>query len=336
MKVYSNYPLLHHNTMGIAATAARYVEYSDEAELAEALRGSRGSGGRLLFIGQGSNLLFTRDFDGTVMHGNIGGIEVVREDNDGCVVSAGAGVVWDDFVRWCLEHNLYGVENLSLIPGEVGAAAVQNIGAYGAEFCDVAEAVETIEAATGEARTFPLPECGYSYRHSFFKDHPGEYVVHHVRFRLSKRFVPQLKYGSLRKEFLSHGGSVDAGQIRRYVAEARRSKLPDPREAGNAGSFFMNPVVEPGKMRELLAAYPDIPHFASESGGEKIPAAWLIEQCGWKGRRVGNVGVYARQPLVIVNYGGATAREVAGLADRVMADVRAKFGIGLRPEVQYV
>lgn len=335
MKAYRDFPLLRHNTMGIAATAARYVEYSDEAELAEALR-SRGSGEKLLFIGQGSNLLFTRDFDGTVMHGNIGGIEVAREDDDSCVVSAGAGVAWDDFVRWCLEHSLYGVENLSLIPGEVGAAAVQNIGAYGAEFCDVAEAVETIEVATGEARTFSLPECGYSYRHSFFKDHPGQYAVHHVRLRLSKRFVPQLKYGSLRREFLSHGGPVDAGQIRQYVAEARRSKLPDPKETGNAGSFFMNPVVEPAKMRELLAAYPDVPHFASEGGGEKIPAAWLIEQCGWKGRRVGNVGVYARQPLVIVNYGGATGREVAELADRVMADVRAKFGISLRPEVQYV
>lgn len=334
MKIYSNYPLLHHNTMGIAATAAVYVEYSTEAELAEALHRRPGNK-RLLFIGQGSNLLFTRDFEGTVMHGSIGGIEVVEDKGDSCIVSAGAGVVWDDFVRWCLEHRLYGVENLSLIPGEVGAAAVQNIGAYGAEFSDVVEAVETIEVATGEARTFSRRECAYAYRHSFFKDHFEEYVVVRVRFRLSKHFVPLLKYGSLKKEFDSREGLADAGQIRQYVVEARQGKLPDPAEIGNAGSFFMNPVVGLEKMQELRTSYPEIPHFASE-GGEKIPAAWLIEQCGWKGRRVGNVGVYARQPLVIVNYGGATAKEVVELADRVVADVRDKFGISLKPEVQYV
>lgn len=335
MKVYSNFSLLHHNTMGIAATAAVYVEYSTEAELSEALR-RRARDEKLLFIGQGSNLLFTHDFEGTVMHGNIGGIEVVEDGDDSSIVRVGAGVVWDDFVCWCLEHRLYGVENLSLIPGEVGAAAVQNIGAYGAELSDVAEAVETIEVATGEARTFSRQECAYAYRHSFFKDHFEEYVVHHVRFRLSKHFVPLLKYGSLKKEFASREGSVDAGQIRQYVVAARQSKLPDPAEIGNAGSFFMNPVVEPAKMQSLRASYPDIPHFASEGGGEKIPAAWLIEQCGWKGRRVGNVGVYARQPLVIVNYGGATAKEVVEQAERVVADVRARFGINLKPEVQYI
>ena len=359
MKKYYDYQLADRNTFGISSKAAEFVEYYDVSELKDALRDMKlrkecgisgaacadsvagkdmaGERSRLdyLFLGGGSNLLFTGDFAGTVFHGNIKDIEVVENNSDYSLVRVGAAVVWDDFVKWSLGNSLYGAENLSLIPGETGASAVQNIGAYGVEVSEIIEKVETVSVEDLSERVFTNSECRYSYRRSFFKENYNRYVVHHVVFRLNHRFVPVLKYKALQQEFSAVANSVSAGEIRDYVIEMRRNKLPDPSEIGNAGSFFMNPVV-PREVFEVLAAeYPSLP-FYRQCEMFKIPAAWLIEQCGWKGRRVGNAGVCSRQPLVLVNYGGASADEIISLSERIVSDVREKFGIVLHPEVQFV
>ncbi len=338
MDVYENFPLLHHNTFAIEAKAARFVEYYSVKELKEALGdfgGKKGGIWRNLFVGQGSNLLFKRCFVGTVFHGNIRGVKVVADEGDSMLVSVGAGMLWDDFVAWCVDNNLYGAENLSLIPGEVGAAAVQNIGAYGSEVSGIIESVEALDTCSLEEKKFSAQDCRYSYRYSFFKDNPGKFAVHHVVFRLSRTFVPNLEYRALKNEFAGRAGGFAAKDVRDFVIGMRKSKLPDPKILGNAGSFFMNPVVSCERFAELQKAFPDIPHFATDKG-IKIPAAWLIQQCGWKGRRMGNAGVYEKQPLVIVNLGGATADEIVSLSKCVIDDVLRKFGITLKPEVQFV
>ena len=336
--MYENFPLLHHNTFAVEARAERFVEYSSVSELKEALGdfgGKECDVRRKLFVGQGSNLLFTKDFEGTVFHATISDVDMVADEGDSVLVSVGAGVVWDDFVAWCVDNNLYGAENLSLIPGEVGAAAVQNIGAYGSEVSGITESVEALDTCSLEEKKFPARDCGYSYRHSFFKDNPGKFAVHHVVFRLSRTFLPNLEYKALEKEFAGRAGRFAAKDVREFVVGMRRSKLPDPKILGNAGSFFMNPVVSCESFAELRKAFPDIPHFATDKG-IKIPAAWLIQQCGWKGRRMGNAGVYEKQPLVIVNLGGAKADEIVSLSKCVTDDVLRKFGITLKPEVQFV
>lgn len=338
MKVLENFSLLHHNTFAMDVKAKRFVEYQNVCELKEVLGrfgGNENRDSKKLFIGRGSNLLFTRDFDGTVFHGNISGVEVVRETDDHVLVSVGAGVVWDDFVAWCVDNNLYGAENLSLIPGEVGAAAVQNIGAYGCEASDIIESVETVDVSGLQDASFSVSQCRYAYRRSFFKENPGKYVVHHVVFRLSRKFIPNLEYKALEKEFGECVGNFGARDIREYVTDMRKSKLPDPKIYGNAGSFFMNPIVSDSLFRELQKAYPAIPHYTAD-GGIKIPAAWLIQQCDWKGKRRGNAGVYEKQPLVIINCGGAKAMEIAELSQCVIDDVRQKFNITLKPEVQFI
>ncbi len=338
MNVYENCSLLHHNTFAIEAKAARFVEYRSVSELKKALGdfgGKKGDVCRNLFVGQGSNLLFTKDFEGTVFHGSISDLNVADDEQGSVLVSVGAGMIWDDFVAWCVDNNLYGAENLSLIPGEVGAAAVQNIGAYGSEASDIIKTVEVIDARSLEEKRFSVQDCGYSYRHSFFKENPGKFVVHHVVFRLSRTFVPNLEYKALEKEFAGRAGKFGAKEVRNFVIGMRKSKLPDPKILGNAGSFFMNPVVTEGKFAELQKAFPDMPHFATDNG-IKIPAAWLIQQCGWKGRRMGKACVYEKQPLVIVNLGGATADEIVSLSQRVIDSVFQKFDIRLKPEVQFV
>lgn len=338
MKVYENYSLLHHNTFGIDARCRRFTEYETTDELREALAALRERPGEpFLHIGAGSNLLFTRDFPGTILHSAICGVSMAGGNADAVLLRVGAGEVWDDFVAHCVDGHLYGMENLSLIPGEVGAAAVQNIGAYGEEVERFIDCVETIEVATGKERVFTHDECRYGYRSSFFKgEGRGSYVVTHVVFRLSRRFSPELSYGALQKEMERRGmHDPTAAELRRLVVDIRRSKLPDPSERGNAGSFFVNPVVSEEKYRELAARYPDIPHYAMPDG-VKIPAGWMIEQCGWKGRSLGRTGVHDRQALVLVNLGGATGRDVVALSDAIRADVRDRFGIDLRPEVNFI
>lgn len=317
------------------------VEYRSADELRDALRTLAGTPGeRWLHIGQGSNLLFTGDYDGTILHSRLLGREAIGEAGDSVVVRAASGEDWDGFVRWCVWQGYYGLENLALIPGEVGASAVQNIGAYGAEAGDFIECVHAVDALTGESRTFSRAECGYAYRQSVFKTAlRGRYVITYVDYRLSRRFKPNLRYAALSRELEARGLSPDtvtAERLYEVVVEVRRAKLPDPQVTGSAGSFFMNPVISADDFARLAAAHPEVPHYDLPDGTVKIPAGWLIEQCGWKGRSLGHAGVYDKQALVLVNLGGATGQDIVRLSQAVQADVRGRFGIEICPEVNFI
>ena len=330
----SDYSLKGHNTFGIDARCKRFVEYAsvEEAqEVAALLRQS--SDEPFLVIGGGSNLLLTKDFEGSVVHSVCRGVAI-----DGCDVSCGSGETWDDVVSMTIAHGLYGAENLSLIPGDVGASAVQNIGAYGVEVKDLITAVEAVEIATGEVRTFTNADCQYAYRQSRFKgEWKGRYLITRVTYRLSTTFSPRLDYGNIRLELERRGLTAPtAQQLRDVIIDIRRAKLPDPAVTGNAGSFFMNPVVSRAKFEELLAQYPDMPHYFVDEEHEKIPAGWMIDQCGWKGRSLGPAGVHAKQALVLVNLGGATGADIVALCEAIRRDVHEKFGITISPEVNII
>lgn len=289
----------------------------------------------VLMIGGGSNLLFMGDFNGTVIHSTISTIEVLGHTGDNVHVKVGSGVVWDDFVAWCTVNGLWGVENLSAIPGEVGAAAVQNIGAYGVEAKDVIDTVQTICLEDGSERDFSNADCKYAYRQSIFKNElKGQYAVAYVIFKLSRKPQPKLGYGALGQEVERLGGPT-LNNIRQAVISIRDSKLPDPKILGNAGSFFMNPVVTGQEFDIIRNNHPDVPSYPAP-GGIKVPAGWLIEKCGWKGRSLGPAAVYDKQALVLVNKGGATGADIKHLADAIIADVKQKFGITLSTEVNYI
>ena len=325
------YSLLPYNTFGIDVSAARFLEYTSVEELKKLIvQGAVTT--PFLHIGGGSNLLFTKDYDGLILHSRIEGIEVTEEDAHSVSVRVGAGVVWDDFVAYCVEHGWYGAENLSLIPGEVGASAVQNIGAYGVEVKDLITSVETINMAR-EKRIYGVDECGYSYRKSLFKQPEMKTVfVTYVNFCLGKREHYTLDYGTIRQE-LEKYPVLNLETLRRVIIDIRQSKLPDPKVLGNAGSFFMNPIVPRRQFESLQREYPDMPHYDVDAGRVKIPAAWMIDRCGWKGKALGPAAVHGRQALVLVNSGGATGADIVALSDAVRASVREKFGIDIHPEV---
>lgn len=332
--IKQNYPLLTHNTFGIEATAACFIEYKSVAELRDLIVGGQIKP-PFLHIGGGSNLLFTKDYDGVILHSNIGGIEKTTETDDEVIVRVGAGVVWDDFVAYCVEHHWYGVENLSLIPGEVGASAVQNIGAYGVEVKDLITNVETMNIE-GVERVYPLDECLYAYRNSLFKRPEMKNIfVTYVCFRLSKREHYTLDYGTIRKE-LENYPEVNLETVRKVIIEIRKEKLPVPGVIGNAGSFFMNPIVPRVQFETLQKEYPKMPFYELEDGRVKIPAGWMIDQCGWKGKALGPVAVHNKQALVLVNCGGAKGADVIALSDAVRASVHDKFGIDIYPEVNFI
>ncbi len=340
MEIRTNHSLLEHNTFGIEVKASRFVEYASVDELVGFIRSlsqDGGAGRRLMHIGGGSNLLFTRDFDGTILHSAIKGVELVEADDakGEVLIRVGAGEVWDDFVAYAVRQGWYGVENLSIIPGEVGASAVQNIGAYGVEAKDVIERVETVALTDGQVRVFDASECEYGYRTSIFKTSlKGMYAVTHVVYRLSLTFRPQLGYGNLTAR-VDNLATLTAQALREIIIDVRNAKLPDPKIQGNAGSFFMNPVVGRDVFESIRREYPDMPYY-EVTDGVKIPAGWLIEQSGWKGRRLGRAGVHDKQALVLVNCGGATGQDVLALCDTVRADVRAKFGVDIHPEVNVI
>ncbi len=332
------YSLLHHNTFGIDAKCRDFREYTSEDELRKLLSELKGE--RILHIGGGSNLLFVNDyFDGCVLHSRIDGLTVAGSDENGVFLRVGAGCCWDDFVDYCVRSGYYGLENLSLIPGEVGASAVQNIGAYGAEACQRIETVGAIEVATGVKRVFRNDECAYSYRNSVFKNElRGRYIVTYVTYRLSLTFKPDLEYGAIKRMIADEGvkpEDVTAQQLRDTIIKIRREKLPDPHDIGSAGSFFMNPVVDTAVYESLAKQYPDMPHYDVD-GGVKIPAGWMIERCGWKGKSLGRAGVYPKQALVLVNNGGATGQDIVRLCNAIIDDVRGKFGITLHPEANFI
>lgn len=363
MNISENYSLLKRNTFGMDVSCAAYVEYGSVEELSEFFASGRQYDlpKPFLHIGGGSNILFDGDFPGTVFHSGIRFISELHHDGalpsesgvcaNGIVkVEAGAGTAWDDLCRWCAERGLWGPENLSGIPGETGAAAVQNIGAYGVELKDMVLEVRCFDTVTCSLKTFRQSECRYGYRDSIFKQSAkGRYIVTSAVFGLSASGIPRLEYGHVKsaveKALCEEGRkTLTPSLVRQVILGIRDSKLPDPSKIGNAGSFFKNPVV-PKVFYDKVEHYAkskygtdyEVPHFHAGSGFIKIPAAWLIEQCGWKGYREGNVGVYEKQPLVLVNLTGrATPDEIISLEKRISASVMHLFGIELVPEVEHV
>ena len=333
MKDLRDYSLLAHNTFGIDARCSRFLEYETAVEAQQVANILRETSIPYIIIGGGSNLLLTRDFPGIVVHSAIKGWDIA-----GCRMACGSGETWDDIVAISLQNGLYGAENLSLIPGDVGASAVQNIGAYGAEAKDFIREVHAIEIATGRLCVIDREDCQYGYRQSRFKQEwKNRFLITMVVYEFSDSFQPRLDYGNIRSE-LERRGIVEPTpqQLRQVIIDIRNAKLPDPKVQGNAGSFFMNPVVGRQKYEELAAQYPQMPHYTVDAQHEKIPAGWMIEQCGWKGKSLGRAGVHDKQALVLVNLGGATGQEVVGLCETIRHDVYEKFGIGILPEVNII
>ncbi|MBQ8442393.1 MAG: UDP-N-acetylmuramate dehydrogenase [Bacteroides sp.] len=337
MKIFRDYSLLPHNTFGMDVKASLFIEYDSVDELKEVLTRYVPEHTRWFPIGGGSNLLFTEDFPGVILHSAIKGMDVIHEDAEEIIVRVGAGEVWDDFVAAAVEKEWYGTENLSLIPGEVGASAVQNIGAYGVEAKDLIVEVETVEVTSGEIRIFKNEACGYAYRESVFKRSlKHRYIVTQVSYRLKKTPCFHLDYGNVRSELEKQGCALTLENVRRTIIAIRQSKLPDPMIQGNAGSFFMNPVVPREQFEALLAAYPQMPHYEMDAKNVKIPAAWMIDQCGWKGKQWGRAGVHDKQALVLVNLGGATGKEVIALSEAIQKSVYETFGVSISPEVNFI
>ena len=326
-----NYSLLRHNTFGIDAKCKRFIEYSSVEEAQQVAGMITDADQPLLILGGGSNLLLTGDYNGTVSHSGIRFLE----QTDECHVRCGSGFIWDDVVDYCVANNLYGAENLSIIPGEVGASAVRGVGAYGAEAKDLIECVEAVEIETGQICRFTNTECAYSYRQSKFKHAwKNRFLITAVTYKLSKTYNPKLDYGNIRVALAAKGiDNPTAMQLRETIIDIRNAKLPDPKVLGNAGSFFMNPVVSTHKYNQLAQQYVGMPHYTTDSEYEKIPAGWLIEQCGWKGKALGKAAVHNKQALVLVNCGGATGSEVVQLYKTIQHDVKQKFDIEIKPEV---
>ena len=337
MKDIKNYSLKDHNTFGIDARCKRFLEFEDDyeaVEVAEILRKSRQP---YIIIGGGSNLLLTKDFDGIVVRSGIKGHYF--EDDYFCErMTCGSGEVWDDMVAKSIEAGYYGMENLSLIPGDVGASAVQNIGAYGMEAKDLILCVWMIEISTGKPWMIGNEECEYGYRQSRFKkDWKDRFLITRVTYGLSKSFRPHLDYGNIRAELERKGiTEPTAQQLRDTIIDIRNAKLPDPKVEGNAGSFFMNPIISKEQFEQIREKYPTIPSYPINDTCVKVPAGWLIEQVGWKGRSLGPAAVYDRQALVLVNLGGATGADILSLYNSIQSAVRMEFGIELQSEVNFI
>ncbi|MCC8143283.1 MAG: UDP-N-acetylmuramate dehydrogenase [Tannerellaceae bacterium] len=336
MKIEENYSLEKHNTFHLPVKARWFMEYETEEELEKILRDEYFQECDSMHIGEGSNLLFLNDYSGIILHSAIKEMTVVEETAGAVLLRIGAGERWDDVVAYAVSNGLGGIENLSDIPGETGAAAVQNIGAYGVEIKDVIVSVEGYNQLSFEKKVFPVSACGYAYRYSIFKDPYQEpHIITHVTIRLLRPAVFKLEYGNLRQELEAYA-EVSLQNIRQAVKKVRWQKLPDPAELGNAGSFFMNPVIPAATFEQLKQQYPDMPFYPHAEGRVKVPAGWLIEQCGFKGKSHGGVGVYEKQALVLVNLGGATGHEIALVAESIRTAVQERFGIEMMPEVKYV
>lgn len=331
-----NFSLLSCNTFGIQANARYYTEPGEISELVEFLHSPLIKEHPLLILGGGSNMLFTRDFDGIVLHPAIKGIEKISETDMHIFIRTGAGENWDSFVARCVENEWSGIENLSWIPGTVGASPVQNIGAYGVEIMDFIDSVEGYYIKDAKKFRLTARECHFSYRNSIFKnDLRNRVVITHVNFRLNK--VPEFNttYPDLKREMDLHAETT-LQNIRQAVISIRKAKLPDPAETGNAGSFFKNPVIPAFQASNLKKFYPSIPLYPMNDGSVKISAAWLIEQSGWKGRNCGKAGTHKRQPLILVNLGGATGQDILECATRIQKAVKSQFAIGLEMEVNVI
>ncbi len=347
IKIFQNYDLTKLNTFGIFARAKFFVELEKESDLKELFLSSEFKNSPKLFLGGGSNVLFTKDFDGIVILNKIRGIEILKAPTkvgvpvevgkDFVFIKSMGGEMWQNLVEFAVSRGYWGIENLSLIPGTVGAAPIQNIGAYGVELKDILENVEAYSIENGEKKIFLKEECEFGYRDSVFKNKfKGKYFISAIVLKLSEKRNQHLRYRAL-QEFLDKNNiKVESSKdVSDAVMEIRKSKLPDPRVLGNAGSFFKNVFVSKQKLKDLLALYKNMPYYEEEENF-KVPAGWLIEQCGWKGKKVGNVGVHDKQALVLVNYGGATGEEVKSLSEQIISSVNSQFGLILEREVNLI
>lgn len=337
MQIQENISLKAYNTFGIDVSTRYFTEFHRDDDIEEFFSQPGEEQFPLLFLGGGSNVLFSKDFPGTVICVRTRGIFKLMEDKDHVYIRIAAGEVWDDVVKYAVNHNLGGIENLSLIPGLAGAGPIQNIGAYGVELRDVIYSIEVADIRARHFRAFRPQDCEFGYRTSLFKKKGKDrFLVTGLCLRLDKHPVLKLDYGDIRKELEAEGvGEPGISDVRKVIIAIRRRKLPDPAIIGNAGSFFMNPVISPGDYSDLLRENPGIPSY--RNGDEiKVPGAWLIEKCGWKGKRIGNAGVHMNQPLVLVNYGSASGREILHLAEAIIASIKDRFGITLETEVNII
>lgn len=337
-EILQNISLKPYNTFGLEAKAKYFVVFKSVEELKEILSKEKIKNERKLFLGGGSNILLMRDFDGLVLKNEIYGIENIFEDDSKVILKSGAGEVWHSFVLKSIDMGLSGLENLSLIPGTVGAAPMQNIGAYGVEIKDVFVSLEALNLDTLEIEQFNKEDCGFGYRESYFKHAgKGKYVIINVSFELSKISDFNVSYGAI-KETLDQMGVKDltTKAISEAVISIRKSKLPDPAKIGNSGSFFKNPEIPKTQYDIVVEAFPNMPHYVIDADTVKVPAGWLIEQAGWKGKRIGEIGVHTKQALVLVNYGGGKGQDLANLAYEIQASVLEKFGIKITPEVNFI
>ncbi|MBD80633.1 MAG: UDP-N-acetylenolpyruvoylglucosamine reductase [Crocinitomicaceae bacterium] len=339
MQVYDNYDLSELNSFGIAASCKHYCSVSSEEGLKEILNHPSYKNLSILPLGGGSNILLTKDFNGLVIKMDFGGIEKFMEDGDFYYVKVGAGINWHQFVLHCIDQNWSGVENLSLIPGNVGAAPMQNIGAYGVEVKDVIESVHFYDKEKQSNRVLKAPECEFGYRTSIFKTSlKGKVFITHVIFRLPKKIELKISYGAISQELADNNiVQPTIRDVSNAVIAIRSSKLPDPTKIGNAGSFFKNPVVSSQVARDLLKTYPDAPHYEVGNDQVKIPAGWLIEKAGWKGKTFDeSFGIHKNQALVLVNYQNATGLQIYDLSQNILEDIERRFGILLEREVNII
>lgn len=337
IELQENVSLKNYNTFGFDVKTRWYYRYTEINELIELIKNEKNKTVPLLVLGGGSNILLTSDFQGVVLHSAILGIDIVDESGDDVIVAVGAGVEWDSLVSWSVENGLGGLENLSLIPGSVGASPVQNIGAYGVELKDVFFKAEGVYIESGELFNISAQGCEFGYRYSVFKGPlKNKAIITRVLFKLSRKPVFKLDYGTVRDEVNRMGGA-SLKNIRNAIVKIRNSKLPDITIFGNAGSFFKNPLIPGSQLNLLKIKFPDIPFYEAEPAEMvKVPAGWLIEKAGWKGKSIGKAGVHHQQALVLVNLGGANGRDILNLAQKIESDVKQLFNIDLEREVNVV
>jgi len=335
MEIKQNISLKPFNTFGIDVQTKKFVEIHHIEELKQVLSDNKEP---LLILGGGSNVLFTQDFDGLIICNRLKGMKLVSEDEEHVFLKVSSGEVWHELVMFCIEKGYAGIENLSLIPGSVGAAPMQNIGAYGAEVKDLIVEVETVDLKDCSVRQFSNQECEFDYRSSIFKTTAkGKYFISSVTFKLDKKAKLNSSYGAIENELKEMGiTNPTIKNVSDAVIQIRKSKLPDPRELGNSGSFFKNPVVSLALKEKIIQLYPDVPIYPQPSETYKVAAGWLIEQCGWKGKRIRNYGIHQKQALVLVNYGGAKGEEIYELSENIIQSVEEKFGITLEREVNII
>ncbi len=333
----TDFDLQPYNTFGISVKCAHFGHFFSVEELKAQLTEVKKLHLPLLILGGGSNLLLTKDYNGVVLRNEIKGIEIISETDEYAIVRSGAGEVWHDFVLSAIEKNLAGIENLSLIPGSVGASPMQNIGAYGVEIKDTFHQLEAVQIETGEIHTFNAEQCAFGYRESVFKKQlKNQYIITSVEFKLNKKANVNTSYGAINDELTSRGiTNPTIRDVSDAVIAIRESKLPNPKEIGNAGSFFKNPVVEKKVAEKLLTEYPDMPQYPDRINPSltKLAAGWLIEKAGFKGMRIENYGVHAKQALVLVNYGGSKGQDIYNLSTKILETVKEKFGVQLEREV---